>query len=62
MGKVRPLFVKRVARRLLTENPGKFKYDFAHNKRVVEELVDVPTKRMRNRIAGYLTRLMRGSE
>jgi small subunit ribosomal protein S17e len=33
--------------------------DFHYNKRVIDDVAVIPTKRMRNRIAGYATRLMR---
>ncbi|MEM0119038.1 MAG: hypothetical protein QXJ38_01420, partial [Thermofilaceae archaeon] len=39
MGKVRPLYVKRTARRLLEKYPDKFTEDFEHNKRVVGQLI-----------------------
>ena len=58
MGKVRPMYIKRTARALLEKNADKFTTDFEHNKRVVGELLKV-SKRVRNRIAGYITRLMK---
>lgn len=58
MGKVRPAYVKRTARRLLEKYPDKFTEDFEHNKQVVGQLLNV-SKRVRNRIAGYITRLQR---
>lgn len=33
--------------------------DFHYNKRVLDEVAVIPTKRIRNKIAGYVTRLMR---
>merc|ERR1711916_130336 len=33
--------------------------DFQTNKRICDEVAIVPSKRMRNKIAGYVTRLMR---
>jgi small subunit ribosomal protein S17e len=35
-----------------------FTTDFDQNKEVVDELLTNTTKRLRNRIAGYVTRLM----
>lgn len=58
MGKVRPIYVKRTARKLLEKYPDKFTEDFEHNKRVVDQLLS-SSKRVRNRIAGYITRLIR---
>lgn len=49
--------IKRVTLKLFRENPDKFEKNFADNKKVVEELVDVKSKKLRNIIAGYMTRL-----
>jgi small subunit ribosomal protein S17e len=59
MGKVRPTLVKRTAREMLREFPEKFKHDFEHNKSVLEDLLVLPSKRMRNMVAGYITHLKR---
>ena len=61
MGKVRPAYVKRTARMLLERYPDKFTNDFEHNKRVVGELLKT-TKRVRNKVAGYITRLVKVRE
>jgi small subunit ribosomal protein S17e len=36
--------------------------DFHYNKRVCDDFAVIPTKRLRNKIAGYATRLMRRIE
>ncbi|MBC7118041.1 MAG: 30S ribosomal protein S17e [Methanobacteriaceae archaeon] len=59
MGNIRTAFVKRIAKELVEKNPGKFTIDFEENKKLVEELSTVNTKHLRNKIAGYITRLMR---
>lgn len=59
MGKVRIGVVKRTARKLLEAYPDLFTEDFEHNKRVVANLVETPSKKLRNQIAGYVTRLVR---
>jgi len=59
VGKVRPAFIKRTARELLELYRDRFKPDFEHNKRVVQELTNIKSKRTRNRIAGYITRLIK---
>ncbi len=41
---------------LLSRYPDEFTADFEANKRRVERLTDVESTRVRNRIAGYLTR------
>jgi small subunit ribosomal protein S17e len=58
LGKVRPEHVKNVARELIELYPDKFTTDFQTNKKVVESLAQVPSTKLRNRIAGYITRLV----
>ena len=56
MGRVRPTYIKRVAIELVRSYPDRFTSDFDHNKTVVDELTDVDSITMRNRITGYVTR------
>ena len=56
MGRVRPTYIKRVAIELVRNYPDRFNEDFDHNKSIVEELTDVESLTMRNRITGYVTR------
>ena len=58
MGKVRPDQVKRVARELVNRFPNKFTAEFEINKKVVETHTEVISTKLRNRIAGYITRLV----
>ncbi len=59
MGNVRIGLVKRTARKLISMYPDLFTEDFEHNKRVVAQLIETPSKKLRNQIAGYVTRLVR---
>ncbi len=58
MGKIRIRLVKRTARELLEKYPDLFTRDFEHNKRVVSRLIETPSKKLRNQIAGYITHLV----
>ncbi len=62
MGNIRPTYIKRVALELTRLFPEQFTEDFEHNKKVVAELTDVSSPTMRNRIAGYVTRLKKMRE
>ncbi len=62
MGKVRPAFIKNTARRLLEMYPDKFTDDFETNKRLVQELTNITSKTVRNKVAGYITRLVKISK
>lgn len=57
MGKVRIAAVKKVSRELVSLYPDKFGTDYEANKKALTPLVDARTKRLRNRIVGYITRL-----
>ena len=62
LGKIRPTYIKRIAEDLVRKFPDKFTNDFETNKKMVAELADVTTVKMRNRIAGYVTRVRRKAE
>jgi len=49
--------VKRIARELIQRFPDKFTADFENNKKAVQLLTTVSSIKVRNRIAGYVTRL-----
>jgi small subunit ribosomal protein S17e len=58
MGKVRPDHVKQMARELVERFPGKFSVDFQDNKSQVDNLAKAGSKKLRNRIAGYIVKIM----
>jgi small subunit ribosomal protein S17e len=57
LGAVRSEKVKRVAWELFRKYPDKFTADFEKNKQLVMSLMNVPSKRLRNTIVGYVTRI-----
>ena len=62
MGKVRSEQVKKSARELIRRFPDKFSSDFEENKKLIGTLVLISSPKLRNRIVGYLTRLIRNSQ
>jgi small subunit ribosomal protein S17e len=56
VGSIRQTYIKRVAIELVKRFPEQFTDDYEHNKQKVQELTNVKTSRLRNRIAGYVTR------
>lgn len=60
MGKVRTLLVKRAAKKLVDQYPDKFSKDFNMNKHSLLELK--LSRRLRNRIAGYIAALLTPSK
>lgn len=57
MGKVRTETVKRAAREVIEKFPDKFTNEYEANKLAVNAVLRAPSKKLRNRIAGYVTRL-----
>jgi small subunit ribosomal protein S17e len=57
LGKVKGLAIKRFARELVKKYPDKFTRDYEANKKVIDELILTDSKKLRNLIAGYATRL-----
>merc|ERR1740124_857666 len=59
MGRVRTGLVKRASRQIIEKYYSKLTIDFDTNKKVCEEVAMIPTKRLRNKIAGFVTHLMK---
>jgi len=57
MGRIKTKLIKRVTHQIISEHPDKFKKDFKENKGLVSEVADIKSKKLRNVIAGYVTRL-----
>ena len=56
MGNIRSTRIKNVAISLVKMFPNDFTGDYQHNKKMVEEHTDVKgKKKLRNRVAGYVT-------
>ena len=57
MGKVKTEQIKRVGKELMARFPDKFSSNFEDNKHTVSALTQGATTRVRNQIAGYITRV-----
>ena len=58
MGRVRTKTVKRASRVLIEKYYPQMTLDFQVNKKICEKVAVIPSKRLRNKIAGYVTHLM----
>jgi len=56
VGNIRQTNIKNTAIELVELFKDQFSDDFEHNKKKVEELTDITSKGLRNKIAGYVTR------
>ena len=54
---MRPDRVKKVARELMKRYPEQFSTDFESNKKLLRSLATLRSLKLRNQIAGYITRL-----
>merc|ERR1711865_186742 len=59
MGRVRTKTVKKASRNIIEKYYSRLTLDFATNKRIADEVAIIPTKRLRNKIAGFTTHLMK---
>lgn len=57
MGRVRPTYVKRLAKDLVETDPERFSSDFDENKEELKETGEFNSKKLRNRVAGYIVRV-----
>ncbi|PVV00567.1 hypothetical protein BB560_000645 [Smittium megazygosporum] len=59
MGRVRTKTVKKASRVMIEKYYPKLTLDFQTNKRICDEVAIIPSKRLRNKIAGFTTHLMK---
>jgi len=59
MGRIKQTYLKRIANELLEKYKGEFGKDFQKNKEKVQELSTVESKSIRNKIAGYITKVVK---
>jgi small subunit ribosomal protein S17e len=56
LGKVKTEQIKRIGKELMSRFPSKFSTSFDENKKTVSALTQGATTRVRNQVAGYITR------
>jgi len=62
MGRIKTLQIKRVTHELMNLHGDKFTDTYEKNKEIVNKLISTPSKKLRNAIAGYVTRLVKQSK
>jgi small subunit ribosomal protein S17e len=59
MGRIKSVAIKNLGDELIREHGKKFAEDFDRNKKVLEEVKKIKSKRTRNILAGYITKQMK---
>lgn len=59
MGRIKTIFIKNLAKGLLEEYGKEFTDSFEKNKEKLDELMKFESKKIRNILAGYLTRIIK---
>ncbi len=62
MGRIRTQATKRIAKEIMKKNPGIFTSSFEKNKKKLNEVAEVASKKFRNVIAGYITKKFKQSQ
>jgi small subunit ribosomal protein S17e len=58
MGTVKPAYIKIIAIELVKKYPDAFTGNFDENKKLVSQFTNISSKTIRNRVAGYITRII----
>ena len=58
MGRIKSIPVKNLGREMLAEHGDRFSTDFENNKKVIGEIRKIESKKIRNTLAGYITKEM----
>ena len=58
MGRIKTQLVKRVTKQLVKGHRDQFKNNFNDNKKLISKFINIESKKMRNVIAGYVTRMV----
>lgn len=62
MGRIKSTFVKTSAQKIYKKGPEEFTTNFDQNKEMAAKHAEIPSKKMRNAIVGYITRLVKNSQ
>jgi small subunit ribosomal protein S17e len=62
MGRIKTQMIKRLTLQLVKQHKPHFTTDFVANKKIVEQLLTGPSKKIRNTVAGYVTRILQRKE
>ena len=59
MGRIKTKLIKRTVNKLIKDYGDKFSDNFDNNKKAIFDVLEVESKKLRNIVAGYITKLMK---
>ena len=59
IGRIKTVLIKRISKQLVDEHGDEFSEDFNKNKEVLKKYTDIKSPKIRNVIAGYVSRLVK---
>ncbi|MCX6709415.1 MAG: 30S ribosomal protein S17e [Candidatus Woesearchaeota archaeon] len=59
MGRIKIRMIKRITTEALEKDRNSYTTDFSKNKGIIARKINVPSKKVRNVIAGYIARVMK---
>ena len=62
MGRIKTAQIKRITNLVIAKHKDRLKTNFEENKVIVGSLINTRSKKLRNVIAGYVTRLMKANK
>ncbi len=62
MGRIKSTFVKSSAVKIHSKGKEEFTTDFDKNKEIVSKYAMIPSKKLRNTIVGYITRIVKKAQ
>lgn len=62
MGRIKTQMIKRLAFKMFAKHQNELKENFVDNKKIVQDFMTAASKKVRNSVAGYVTRLMQNKE
>lgn len=62
MGRVRQTYIKRLAKDLVSADEERFSEDFDENKEELKDMEEFNSKKLRNRVAGYIVRVVQNRD
>ena len=57
MGRIKSRYIKRNAKKIYDMKSDEFEKDFSKNKEKLKDFANIPSKKIRNAVVGYITRL-----